>query len=91
MVCSHSDQLVANLCSWRISSNTDNGRFGPFVCTADSGVIWPLSAACCCWLGRLLRRMSQIEETQECGAETLPLIIHWLSWREKNVGELRDL
>lgn len=34
--------------------------------------------------------MSQIEETQECGAAT-PLIIQRLSWREKNAGELGDL
>lgn len=48
--------------------------FGPFVCTADKRLICPQYAVSCFWLDHLQRRMSKIEETLECGVDTLPPI-----------------
>lgn len=50
------------------------GGFGPFVCTADKCLICPQYVVCCFWPDLLLRRMSKIEGTLECGVDTLPLI-----------------
>lgn len=48
--------------------------FGPFVFTADKGLICSQYAVCCFWPDHLLRKTSKIEETLECGADRLPLI-----------------
>lgn len=50
------------------------GGFGPFVCAADKCLICPQYVVCCFWPDLLLRRMSKIEGTLECGVDTLPLI-----------------
>ena len=53
---------------------SDSRCFGPFVFTADKCLICPQYAACCFWPDHLLRRMSKIEETVECGVDRLALI-----------------
>ncbi len=46
---------------------SDYNCFGPLVFIADKCLICRQHAVCCFWPDHLLRRMSEIEETLECG------------------------
>lgn len=59
---------------------SDCGCFGPFVRPADKCLICPQLAVCCFWPDHLLRRMSKIEGTLECGVDTLPSDSQWPSY-----------